>query len=35
VSSAISVPFSHIATQQSNKEYLENLMNISAFSKMS
>jgi len=31
--SAVSVPFSHIVTQQSNKEILENLMNISRLSK--
>jgi len=35
VSSAVSVPFSHIATEQSNKEFLENLMNISRLSKES
>jgi len=35
VSSAISVPFLYIATQQINKEFLENLLNISRLSKKS
>ena len=35
VSSAVSVPFSHTVTQQINKEFLDNLSNISRLSKKS